>query len=371
MSRPIRVGISHGDTNGISYEIIMKALADDLMLDLCTPIIFGSSKMIAYNRKLPNMESINYRQIRSVDEISDGEINLFNITNDEIKVDVGQPTRESGMAAIASLEQATKALIDGDIDALVTAPINKHAVQGISIEGENGEFNFPGHTEYLEAKAGEDYKAMMVLFDDYVRVALVTTHLPISEVSSHITKESVGKTIEAFDRTLRRDFGFERPKIAVLSLNPHCGDNGLIGKEEETEIIPAINEAREKGILAFGPYAADGFFSAASYRNFDGVVAMYHDQGLAPFKSLAGNKGVNFTAGLPFVRTSPDHGTAYDIAGKGIADATSMREAIYKAIDIRRKRDTFDRISANPLKKQYEARGADKSIDLTKEEPEI
>jgi len=364
MSRPLRVGITHGDINGISYEIIIKSLADEMMLDLCTPVIFGSAKLIAYNRRLPGIEGISYKQIRSTDEISDGEINVLNITQDELKVDTGQTTRESGHAAVVSLEAAVQALQDGDIDVLVTAPINKRAIHG-------DDFNFPGHTEYLESKAGEGYEALMILFDDFVRIALVTTHIPVSEIPKYVTRERIGKTIEAFDRSLRRDFGCERPKIAVLSLNPHCGDNGLLGKEEETEIIPAIADAKEKEILAFGPYAPDGFFGTDAYRNFDGVVAMYHDQGLAPFKALARNRGVNFTAGLPFVRTSPDHGTAYDIAGKGMADATSMREAIYKAIDIRRKRDIFDRASSNPLKKQYEARGADKSVDLTKEEPEL
>lgn len=361
MAKPIRVGITHGDINGISYEIILKTLADERILELCTPVIFGSSKLMTYFRKNLNLEEIRFSQVRD-GEISDGEINLVNISQEEFKVDCGQPTEESGRAAILSLETAVDALRGGMIDILVTAPINKYAVQ-------NDKFQFVGHTEYLQSAIGnEGDHALMVLFDDFVRVALVTTHKSIRELPDSITKDSVLDTIRRFNSTLKRDFAFDCPRIAVLSFNPHNGDNGLLGDEEQTAVIPAIAEAQNDGIVAFGPYAADGFFGSGAYEKFDGVVAMYHDQGLAPFKALAENRGVNFTAGLPFVRTSPDHGTGYDIAGKNVADPTSMREAIYKGIDIYRNRRAFDRASAHPLRKQYVERGADKTVDLTKEE---
>ncbi|MDE6578005.1 MAG: 4-hydroxythreonine-4-phosphate dehydrogenase PdxA, partial [Muribaculaceae bacterium] len=242
------------------------------------------------------------------------------------------------------LEMAVNALQDGAVDVLVTAPICKENVQG---EG----FNFPGHTEFLENRIGDGAKVRMILFDDFVRVALVSTHLPISKVAAAVTPESVRDAIDSLNISLKRDFGIVRPRIAVLSLNPHAGDGGLLGSEEKEIISPVIEACREDGIIVFGPFAADGFFALGDYRKFDGIVAMYHDQGLAPFKTLAGERGVNFTAGLPFVRTSPDHGTAFPIAWKGMADATSMREAIYKAIDIFRRREIYDEASANPLRK--------------------
>lgn len=364
MARPIRVGISHGDINGISYEIILKALADERIEELCTPVVFGSSRLVTFFRKALGLEDFYFHATNSADDIRDGEINIVNITPDELKVESGQPTAESGRVAFMALERATEALAAGKIDVLVTAPINKSTIQ-------SDQFSFPGHTEYLQAKAADGSEALMVLFDDYVRVALVTTHLPMSEIARSIDKEKIMRKLKAFDSSLRCDFGIERPKIAVLSLNPHCGDNGMLGAEEKEIIAPAIEESLDNGVLAFGPYAADGFFGNGAYRNFDGVLAMYHDQGLAPFKALAGNHGVNFTAGLPFVRTSPDHGTGYDIAGKFKADPTSMREAIYKAIDIKRHRDNYLSASANPLRKQYEARGADKSVDLTADDSSL
>lgn len=359
MARPIRVGISHGDINGVSYEIILKALGEDGFTDLCTPVIFGTSKLISFYRKALGINDFYFRQVASADAVSDGEINVVNISNDEMKVTPGVPSAEAGAAALVSLEKAAEALLNGDIDVLVTAPIDKNTIQ-------NDNFRFSGHTEYLQAKAGDGAKSLMILFDDHIRVALVTTHLPIAEVSAAISKERIVEVVKMFDRSLRADFACERPKIAVLSLNPHCGDHGLLGKEEQETIIPAIDECVAEGILAFGPYSADGFFASGSYAAFDGVVAMYHDQGLAPFKALAQGNGVNFTAGLPFVRTSPDHGTAYDIAGKGVADPTSMREAIYKAIDIFRRRRAFERASANPLRKQTDMKKTEKSKDKEK-----
>ncbi len=364
MSRPIRVGITHGDSNGISYEIILKALADDRMCELCTPVVFGSAKLIGYYRKTLGIDDVNYNGITDLDYIRDGQPNIFNISQEEFKVDMGIPTAESGRAALMSIEAACEALRSGYIDVLVTAPISKEAIR---LAGSP----YPGHTEMLQDLLGEGSKATMILFDEDIKVALVTTHLPIREVANAITVENVAGAITSFSDSLKRDFRIERPKIAVLALNPHGGDNGVAGTEEIEVIIPAIAQCVENKILAFGPFPADGFFGTGSYRDFDGVLAMYHDQGLAPFKLMAGSEGVNFTAGLPFVRTSPDHGTGYDIVGRGKADETSMRQAIYAALDIFRARVDYDRATANPLRKQYQERGADKTIDLTKDEPEL
>lgn len=345
MSEPIRVGITHGDINGVGYEIILKSLADETITEMITPVIFGFHQIAEKSRRQLGLEDMRFQRVSSASGAHPGKINIVEISKDVPELTPGRPSEASGAAAVAALEAAVAALKDGDIDVLVTAPICKEAVQGDS-------FRFPGHTEYLQDAAGDDAKARMILFDDYVRVALVTTHLPVSEIPGAITKESVEEAIVSLSESLRRDFGFVRPRIAVLSLNPHCGDGGLLGQEEKETIAPAIADASAKGLLAFGPFAADGFFGNGDYRHFDGVVAMYHDQGLAPFKALAGAAGVNFTAGLPFVRTSPDHGTAFGIAWKGEADPTSMREAIYKACDIFRRRAIFDEMSANPLRHQ-------------------
>lgn len=348
MSEILRVGISHGDYNGIGYEVILKALASEEMLGIATPVIFGSSELAAATINNCNLEGVHFTPVKSAADARDGRINVVDVCSANPHPVPGQPSREAGVAALEALEAACAALEEGSIDLLVTAPIDKNSIHG---EG----FDFPGHTEFLNSRfassdiAGES-GSLMVLFDDYLRVALVTTHLPIAEVASHITRESVGTAIRAFDATLRRDFACDRPLIAVLGLNPHCGDNGLIGHEEQDAIIPAIEDAKDQGILAFGPFPADGFFAAGSYRKFDGVLAMYHDQGLAPFKALARQGGVNFTAGLEIVRTSPDHGTAYEIAGKGVADEESMRKAIYKALDIYRARKNYEEMTASPLK---------------------
>jgi len=365
MKKNIRVGITHGDYNGVGYEIILKALADEKIPELFTPVVFCVPRLFEKARKDMGIEGLPpVETVKNPSAASAGKINLVDLRISDTPLTPGLPSKESGEAAVVALESAVEALRAGDIDVLVTAPICKTAVQG-----EN--FSFPGHTEYLENRLGGEsgeFKAQMILFDDHIRVALVTTHLPISEVAQAITKEKVIDSVERLDKVLRSDFGVERPKIAVLSLNPHCGDNGLLGNEEQEQIIPALDEINEKGILAFGPYSADGFFAVSAYRHFDGIVSMYHDQGLAPFKALAGEKGVNFTAGLPFVRTSPDHGTAYDIAWKGMADPTSMREAIYKAIDICRNRERYLEASANPLRKaRIEKGGQDKTVDLTKD----
>lgn len=344
MSRQIKVGITQGDINGVGYEVILGALADEAMTELCTPVVFGYHFLAEKCRRQLALEEMRFSRVQDAAHAQAGHINIVEVGPEVPEHNPGQPTEASGKAAVAALECAVNALKNKEIDVLVTAPISKEAVQGDS-------FHFPGHTEYLESVAGEGAKARMILFDDYVRVALVSTHLPMSEVAKAVTKESVGEAISSLADSLRRDFGFERPSIAVLSLNPHCGDGGLLGNEEKEHIEPAIAEAKAKGILAFGPYASDGFFGNGEYRKYDGIVAMYHDQGLAPFKTLAGEHGVNFTAGLPFVRTSPDHGTAFGIAWKGTADPTSMREAIYKALDIFRKRAIFDEAASNPLRK--------------------
>lgn len=362
MAYPVKVGITHGDINGISYEIILKALGDERITELCTPVLFGSQKIIAFYKKLLGIDSFEYKTVTSAAFAAEGRVNLVNVTGEEFKIEPGVLSKESGRASLLSLRKGVEALKRGEIDVLVTAPINKDAIQG-------DDFNFPGHTEYLESElGGDDDKALMILFSDVMRVALVTTHLPIADVASHITKEAVADKIRAFNASLKKDFGIDGPKIAVLSLNPHAGDGGLLGTEEQTQIEPAIAETFNEGIFAFGPYAADGFFGHEKEYDFDGVLAMYHDQGLIPLKALSGDSGVNFTAGLPFVRTSPDHGTGYDIAGKNIASPESFLQAIYKGIDIFRARRNYMRSTSNPLRKQYVERGSDKTVDLTKDE---
>lgn len=363
MSKNIRVGISHGDYNGIGYEVIFKTFADDMMFELCTPVVFGSRIAAEEWKRMLGEAAPDFVVTDSPSGCGAGKLNVVDVCGDIPAVTPGVPTPESGKAAVCALVAAVDALRCGEIDVLVTAPICKDNVQ-------SDEFHFPGHTEFLQSVAGDGAKAVMILFNDDLRVALVTTHLPICEVAHAITRERVVETIKGLDSSLRRDFAFERPKIAVLSLNPHSGDNGLLGTEEQSVISPAIAEAVADNMLVFGPFAADGFFGSGSYRHYDGVVAMYHDQGLAPFKTIAGTGGVNFTAGLPFVRTSPDHGTAFGIAGKGEADETSMRQAVYDAIDIARRRRVFDRASANPLRRHFVEKGADKTVDLTKDKVE-
>lgn len=345
MHNPIRVGITHGDYNGIGYEVIIKALAEEGMTDICTPVIFGSSELLNHVRKSLQEESFRFTPIHDASEAQPGKTNVVDVCPKGLEMTPGHPSPEAGQAAVAALNAACDALDSGDIDILVTAPINKKTVY-------SEEFPFPGHTEYLQKRlTDEGDKATMILFDDYIRVALVTTHLPLRDVPDAITKDSVKATILSLDSALRKDFRMDRPKIAVLSLNPHNGDNGLLGTEEIREIEPAVAECVQEGILAFGPFAADGFFGNGDYRKYDGIVAMYHDQGLAPFKALAGEYGVNYTAGLKYVRTSPDHGTGYGIAGKGEADPTSMRQAIYQGIDLARNRRMHDMAVADPLPK--------------------
>lgn len=343
--RQIRVAITHGDTNGVGYEVILKTFSDPAILELCTPIIYGSPKAAAYHRKMLNIET-NFSIISKAEDAKDGRVNMLTTFDEEVKIDVGQPSKEAGEAALKALERAMEDYRAGLYDVLVTAPINKNNIQ-------SDKFNFCGHTEYIESKAGDGNKALMILMNGSLRVALVTTHLPIKDVAQAITKEAIVEKTRIFHRALKRDLRIDSPRIAVLALNPHAGDNGLLGTEEQEIIIPAINELEESGVQAFGPYPADGFFGSGMYDRFDGIMAMYHDQGLAPFKALAIEDGVNYTAGLPIIRTSPDHGTAYDIAGKGLADESSFRQAIYTAIDIYRNRANYDEPLANPLPKLY------------------
>lgn len=343
--RKIRVAITHGDTNGIGYEVIFKAFAEPEMLELCTPIIYGSPKVAAYHRKALNTET-SFSIISKAEDAQDGRINLLTTFEEEVKVEMGVASKEAGIAALKALERAMEDYKKGLFDVLVTAPINKNNIQSDT-------FQFCGHTEYIEERAGEGKKALMILLNETLRVALVTTHLPIKDVAQAITKENIVEKATILHESLRRDFRISKPRIAVLALNPHAGDNGVLGKEEQEVIAPAIEQLAESGINTYGPYPADGFFGSGAFVSFDAVLAMYHDQGLAPFKTVAIEDGVNFTAGLPIVRTSPDHGTAYDIAGKGVADANSMRQAIYTAIDVFRNRKNYDEPLANPLKKLY------------------
>ena len=343
--RKIRVGITHGDINGVGYEVILKAFSDPTMLELCTPIIYGSPKVAAYHRKAMDIQT-TFSIVNSRADIQDGRVNILNCTEDELKVELTKPTAEAGKAALSALEKALQDYREGVFDVLVTSPINKHTIQSDT-------FHFPGHTEYIEERVGKGEKALMILLKDDFRVALVTGHIPVSEISRTLTKELIMEKMAIFHRSLKQDFGIDSPRIAVLSLNPHAGDEGLIGTEEQIVIIPAMQEMMAKGVLCFGPYPADGFMGSGNYAHFDGILAMYHDQGLAPFKALAMDEGVNFTAGLPIVRTSPAHGTAYDIAGQGIASEDSFRQAIYVALDVFRNRQIEREINARPLRKQY------------------
>lgn len=336
-----KVAISVGDINGIGYEIIAKALADKNILDFFTPVIFGSTKHLNFYKNQLKDESIQFFGINSADKTVDRKINVINLWKEPAQMEFGNATETSGKLAFQSLKAAAQAVKDGDCDVLVTAPIHKKNIQ-------SDEFNFPGHTEYLGEVWGG--KPLMFLVTETLKVSLVTQHIPLKEVASKITKESIVQKVVALHDSLKMDFGVRKPKIAVLGLNPHSGDNGLLGQEEQEIIIPAIQSLYEKGMLVFGPYAADSFFSPSNIETFDAVLGMYHDQALIPFKTLCFEDGVNYTASLPFVRTSPDHGVAYDIAGKGIADETSFREAIYSAVEIFHKRNEYKELTSNVLK---------------------
>ncbi|HJH64858.1 MAG TPA: 4-hydroxythreonine-4-phosphate dehydrogenase PdxA [Bacteroides mediterraneensis] len=344
-NRKIRVGITHGDINGVGYEVILKTFSDPTMLELCTPVVYGSPKVAAYHRKAMEIPT-NFSIVNTAEDAQDGRVNVVNCIEEELKVELSKPTPEAGKAALTALEKALADYRDGLFDVLVTAPINKHTIQSDT-------FHFPGHTEYIEERVGDGQKALMILLKGDFRVALVTGHVPVRDIPGMLTKELIMEKMEIFHQSLKKDFGIDNPRIAVFSLNPHAGDHGLLGTEEEEIIIPAMKEMIAKGVQCFGPYPADGFMGSGNYTHFDGILAMYHDQGLAPFKALAMDEGVNFTAGLPIVRTSPAHGTAYDIAGKGVASEDSFRQAVYVAMDVFRNRAWEKEISARPLRKQY------------------
>ena len=336
--KPI-VGITQGDGNGIGYEVIIKALADSRILESFTPVIYGSSKIYGFYRKqIHDIEPADTNVISSAKDVHPKRINIVNCLPDNVYVEPGQATPESAKAAIRSLQAAVRDIKDGHIDVLVTAPINKRAMVS---EG----FGYTGHTEYLQKEFGCADVAMFMV-SEQLRIGVVTGHIPLKDVAASLTKERILGKLRLMDKSLRRDFGIDAPKIAVLGLNPHCGDGGLLGDEEQSVILPAVQAAQAEGILAFGPYSPDGYFGMGHYGKFDATLAMYHDQGLAPFKALSFQDGVNFTAGLPIVRTSPDHGTAYELAGRDQADPHSMMCSIYTAIDILRSREDYDDLHA-------------------------
>jgi len=336
----IKVGISHGDINGVGYEIIIKTFMDKRILENITPIIFGSSKAASYHRKALGIE-FNLNLIKYAKNAVDKRTNIVNIIENEVKIELGKSTPTAGELSFLSLEKATKALQDNEIDVLVTAPINKNNIQSDS-------FAFPGHTEYL-AKKFDQQDDLMLMISDTLRIGIITNHLPLKDVSAAITEELILSKARILQQSLQKDFAIQKPRIAVLSINPHAGDNGLLGTEEQEVIIPAIKKANKEGLLLFGPYPADGLFGSGSYKKFDAILSMYHDQGMLPFKTIAFDSGVNYTAGLPVVRTSPAHGTAYDIAGKGFASPDSFREAVYLACDIYKNRKEYEALKNNSL----------------------
>lgn len=344
-SKKIRVGITHGDINGIGYEVILKTFSDPVMLELCTPVIYGSPKVAAYHRKAMDI-SANFSIVNTAADMQDGKVNVVNCISDELKVELSKPTAEAGKAALLALDRAVKEYQEGLFDVLVTAPVNNQTVQSDASR-------FSGHAEYLQERTGEGEKALSVLVRNDFRIALATGMVPLHEVSELLTKEMVSEKIATFFRSLKVDFGIDNPRIAVLGLNPHAGENGLTGMEEQQAIIPAMKEMIAKGIQCFGPYSVDSLIASGNLARFDGVLAMYYDQGMIPFRMVAMEDGVGFTAGLPIVHAAPVHGTAYDIAGQGVASENSFRQAIYLAIDVYRNRCVEKEISAHPLRRQY------------------
>ncbi|MFD1258407.1 4-hydroxythreonine-4-phosphate dehydrogenase PdxA [Mucilaginibacter terrae] len=341
MSEKLKIGISIGDVNGIGLEIIIKTLADARIYDYCTPIVYGHTKVASFHRRSVQVHDLNFNVIDSPANAHHKKANMINCWEEDVKIDLGVSNETGGKYALISLQRATDDLLAGYIDALVTAPINKDNIQSET-------FNFPGHTEYLQQRDGAG-EVLMFLVSETLKVGVVTGHIPVAQISQALSVEKILAKLKLMNTSLKKDFWIRKPKIAVLGLNPHAGDNGLIGNEEKDIIIPAIEEARANDILALGPYPADGFFANGSYMQFDAVLAMYHDQGLIPFKQISFESGVNYTAGLSFVRTSPDHGTAYDIAGKNKASEVSFREAIFEAIHIVKHRRETALLNENPL----------------------
>lgn len=347
-SGKIKVGISCGDLSGIGLEVIIKTFLDNRIFELITPILYASSNTSAAYRKVLEIKDFSFNEIKNIDDANPKRANVINVWEEDIELTLGTPTKQSGELALKSLQAATADLKEGKIDALITAPIDKNNIQ-------SEEFQFPGHTEYLASEfEAEEYAMLMV--SDSLKVTFMTGHLPLAEIGKNLSFESVIKKIRFLDNNLPKDFGIRKPKIAVLGLNPHNGDGGVLGTEEQEFIAPAIKKAKEDGILVFGPYAADGFFGSGAFKNFDVVLAMYHDQGLIPFKTLNFDQGVNYTAGLPVVRVSPDHGTGYDIAGKGIASEQSFRDALFLAVDLVRERKRYEEYTSNVLEPQKEKR---------------
>lgn len=337
------IGISCGDINGIGLELIIKTFSDNRILEHCTPVVFASNKVLNFYKKAFPELHLNYQHIKEFDRLNHKQINIFNCWEEEVNVTPGQLTDDGGKYAVLSLQAAVQALKDGHIDGLVTAPIHKKNTYSDS-------FQYTGHTPFLKASFNAD-DVVMMLYAEQFRVALVTEHVPVAEVSKHITQKNIVKKLAILQESLKTDFLINTPRIAVLGLNPHAGDEGLIGPEEENIIKPAIKEAKNKNILAVGPYSADAFFARGHHHQFDAVLAMYHDQGLIPFKSLATGDGVNYTAGLPVIRTSPDHGVAFDIAGKGVADASSFTNAVFECIDLINRRGEYSQQRRNPIKR--------------------
>jgi len=342
MSSKIKIGISIGDVNGIGLEVILKTLAHQSILDYCTPVVYGHTKVASYHRKALGLGDFSFNVINQAADANPKKANMINCWEEDVKIDLGTANEIGGKYALLSLEKATEDLVNGSIDALVTAPINKHNIQSDT-------FKFPGHTEYLQERSGSSDVLMFMVSED-LRVGVVTGHIPVAEVAQSITKEKIVKKLVMINESLKKDFWIEKPKIAVLGLNPHAGDNGLLGKEEQDIIIPAIQQAFDSGVICFGPYPADGFFGNSTYKQFDAVLAMYHDQGLIPFKTIAFGNGVNYTAGMKYVRTSPDHGTGYDIAGKNLADPSSFIEAVFAATHIVKHRREQESLLSNQLR---------------------
>jgi 4-hydroxythreonine-4-phosphate dehydrogenase len=338
-----KIGITTGDINGIGIEVIIKTFSDSRMSENIIPVLYGSSKVVNFHRKALNIKEFNFANQKNVEKLQPNTLNIINCYEEDVVCTLGIQNEIGGKYALISLEAATKDLIDRKIDAIITAPINKKNIQSPG-------FVFNGQTEYLSSKANAE--ALMIMLSGELRVATLTTHIPVKDIASAITKDKIEKKVTILDQTLRRDFGIDKPRIAILGLNPHAGDSGLIGNEENTEIIPAIKNLKQKGLMVFGPYSADGFFGSGQFTKFDGILAMYHDQGLIPFKALSFGSGTNYTAGLPFIRTSPDHGTGFDIAGRNLANEDSFRQAIFEAIDILENREAYEERNANPLKRQ-------------------
>ncbi|HNL03495.1 MAG TPA: 4-hydroxythreonine-4-phosphate dehydrogenase PdxA [Bacteroidia bacterium] len=337
-----KIGITIGDLNGVGIEVIIKTFSDNRMLSSCTPVIYGSSKVISYHRKSLHQQEFNFNTIRTAEEASNKKTNVINCWEEDVKIELGKPSVIAGTYAFKSLEAASKDVLGKKIDAIVTAPIDKSTIHSDA-------FPFNGHTEYF-AKLCGNAEHVMLMVSDKLRVGLITGHVALKDVPAQLTKEKIISKTKLVHQSLRSDFGLQKPRIAILALNPHAGDNGLMGKEEQDIITPAISELHNAGIGAFGPYPADGFFGSSRFKSFDAIMAIYHDQGLVPFKALAFSTGVNYTAGLPIIRTSPDHGTAYDLAGKNQASEESFREAVYLACDIAKQRQITNEITANPLK---------------------